>query len=270
MQEFLAAASDFSKASSWLALIFALGGLLVSLFYIIGSPRDLGVKLVGSVFVVGLCFAANSVAVYPLGILIVATLITELQFLEKIAALFWNRKEYWDYLIGQASEKEVEKKVRQDITDEKPSAIPRAEFVHQALAFERKALRSLLSPKTPLKLNKLDIELRLQGRGRSMVFDGLGYSDGATYLFEVKAGKNIRNLADFAYQLDGYAQAYADYLRNIGGATDVRKILIVREGATPRNSIRDTAILRFDPGKDEFTNFEEVMKEFPAWNWKRT
>jgi hypothetical protein len=269
MQQLIAAVSEFSKVASWLALTFSLVALLISVIYIAFSARDLGVKLVGSIFVVSLCFAANNAFVYPLGILIVATLVTELEFLEKIAALLWNRKEYWDYLIGRASRKEIEQKIRDDVAKDKPAVAPRSDFIQHAIAFERSALNALIDANVPLKLNRLDTELRLQGRGRATVIDGLGYSDDAVYLIEVKATKHIRNLGDTAYQLDRYAQLYADYLHNIGGTTTIRKILIVPEGSTDRNSVSDAAILRFDLGNREFTNFEEVVKEFPTWNWKR-
>ena len=61
------------------------------------------VKLIGSALVLALAFAANNAVTYGLAIFIVATLVTDLDFLEKLAALFWNRDKYWEYQLKKQS-----------------------------------------------------------------------------------------------------------------------------------------------------------------------
>lgn len=51
-------------------------------------------KFLGVLFIVSLSFAANNPFVYVISVIIIATLVTELQFLEMLIALIWNRPEY--------------------------------------------------------------------------------------------------------------------------------------------------------------------------------
>lgn len=55
------------------------------------------ISLIGVCFIVALSFSANNWFIYALAIVIIATLVTELEFLEKVVALFWNREAYWKY-----------------------------------------------------------------------------------------------------------------------------------------------------------------------------
>jgi len=68
------------------------------------------VKFLGVLFILSICFLANNWFVYLISVIIVATLVTELQFLEMLIALIWNRPEYikgrFDELQKQQEEKE--------------------------------------------------------------------------------------------------------------------------------------------------------------------
>ena len=89
----------FTTGESLLAMIFALAVSIVT-FRIIDRPRrdSLSVKLLGRRMVISLSFGANHPIIYELGIFIIATLITELHFIEKLGALIWRRKEHHQYL----------------------------------------------------------------------------------------------------------------------------------------------------------------------------
>jgi hypothetical protein len=54
-------------------------------------------KIVGSIFILSLAFASNNWVVYLISIIIIATLVTELRFLELLVAMIWNRTEYFNY-----------------------------------------------------------------------------------------------------------------------------------------------------------------------------
>ena len=98
----------FATGESLLAMIFALVVLIVT-FRIIDRPRrdSLSVKLLSSRMVISLSFGANHPIIYGLGIFIIATLITELHFIEKLGALIWRRKEHHQYLLQKATAEEV-------------------------------------------------------------------------------------------------------------------------------------------------------------------
>ena len=78
-----------------------------------------------------LAFAANNVWTYALSIFIVATLVTELQFLEKLAAMFTNRDKYWDYLAQKSTPEQAQQKAAfeavQEATAEEAEQSPSAE-----------------------------------------------------------------------------------------------------------------------------------------------
>ena len=81
--------TDIKEASAALAQILGVTGLVWMLFFsYYEKNRASIVKLIGSALVLALAFAANNAFTYGLAIFIVATLVTDLDFLEKLAALF--------------------------------------------------------------------------------------------------------------------------------------------------------------------------------------
>ena len=107
-----------ANASSVLAQVFGVVGLAWMLIYSILSTELSKVKLIGSGLVLSLAFAANNVWTYGLSIFVVATLVTELQFLEKLAAMFTNRDKYWEYLAQKSTpEQTVQKAALEAVED---------------------------------------------------------------------------------------------------------------------------------------------------------
>lgn len=102
--------SDISHAAPMMAQIFGVVGLVWMIVYSVLSSESSKIKLIGSGLVLSLAFASNNVWTYALSIFIVATLVTELQFLEKLAAMFTNRDKYWDYLAKQSTPEESKQK----------------------------------------------------------------------------------------------------------------------------------------------------------------
>lgn len=102
--------ADIKHAAPIMAQVFGIAGLAWMVIYSILSADTSKVKLIGSGLVLSLAFAANNVWTYGLSIFIVATLVTELQFLEKLAAMFTNRDKYWDFLAQQATPEQSKQK----------------------------------------------------------------------------------------------------------------------------------------------------------------
>ncbi len=110
--------ADIRKVAALATAIFGAVALVIASIRIFWpASHTTSTKLLGSLMVLALSFAANDAAVYGLAIFIVATLVTDLDFLEKLAALFWNRDKYWDYRLKQASRQELEEKARRDAVD---------------------------------------------------------------------------------------------------------------------------------------------------------
>ncbi|PBQ22013.1 hypothetical protein CCL08_01715 [Pseudomonas congelans] len=94
---------NISAASPLLAQLFGIYGLVVGSALILKNapPKREAIKLLGSAFVLALAFAANTSWTYALAIFVVATLVTELEFLEKLAAMFTNNGQHLATLMGR-------------------------------------------------------------------------------------------------------------------------------------------------------------------------
>ena len=110
--------TDIKDASAVLAQILGIAGLAWMLFFsFCEKNRSSIVKLIGSALVLALAFAANNAFTYGLAIFIVATLVTDLDFLEKLAALFWNRDKYWEYQLKKQSPDAAEAKAAKEASE---------------------------------------------------------------------------------------------------------------------------------------------------------
>ena len=104
---------------------FAVISGVVSLVLIgVRRMEGLAIKLLGSLMVLALAFSAHNAFVYGIAVFIVATLVTELEFLEKLAAIVWNRKEYWQYLAKRASAEKLAAKRQAEVEEEGPDEPP--------------------------------------------------------------------------------------------------------------------------------------------------
>ncbi|MBI6895646.1 hypothetical protein JET64_02360 [Pseudomonas putida] len=101
---------DIEFAAPIMSQVFGIAGLAWMILYSALHVDSAKVKLIGSGLVLSLAFAANNVWTYGLSIFIVATLVTELQFLEKLAAMFTNRDKYWEYLAQQSTPQQAAQK----------------------------------------------------------------------------------------------------------------------------------------------------------------
>ena len=276
-RNFVNSLADIAKAASWLGVVFAMTALLIAVVLICRSERGIGIKLLGAIFVTGLCFAANNWSAYLLGIFIVATLVTELEFLEKLAAIFWNRKEYWEYLIKRASPKDVDRKLEREVREQEIEnrdlqgeqvRRPENETMQLYARFERAALDALERPTSPLRFTKLHRNILLSGPNTRFVVDAVGEAPGASYIIEVKFARRLRDWHRVADQLSRYSDAFLVFRRQRGRDDEIRKIVIVPTGGFLDNQIGDAAVLHFDMEVGSFTNLAEVRNLFPGWHWK--
>jgi|SRR3989344_783793 len=77
-------------------------GILVSVFiFFMTKDRVFFGKIFGTFAIFSLAILGNNPFVYLIALIIIATLVTELEFLEKLMALIWNREKYWDYLLDR-------------------------------------------------------------------------------------------------------------------------------------------------------------------------
>ncbi|NTW88851.1 MAG: hypothetical protein HGB26_06960 [Desulfobulbaceae bacterium] len=267
---------DMPSAATFLSTLIMLGVLLLTIILIFW-PRsdDSAIKLLGSLMVLALAFGANDEAVYALAIFIVATLVTELDFLEKLAAIFWNREKYWEYRLKKASTAEVaakqEAEAQEEIAAREPTREPgepqpegtksrtqvdTAQAVQMAMGFEGAALDALAAGKGPFAPARINSRLKVvPSHGRPWIYDAIAETPGIHYVIEVKYGKLPYTLINAMKQLQLSIPTYKNYLLERGITAQVIPVAIVPSEINAPDLFHDwLPVLKFDSVSHRFTN----------------
>ncbi|USI27891.1 nuclease-related domain-containing protein [Alteromonas macleodii] len=274
-----------------IASLFAISALLLAVPLIVRGTAQFATQLLGSILVVAICFSAHNVIVYTISVFVIATLVTELHFLEKIAALIWNRKEYWDYLSGSATEDEVKGKAESEVAAEilnenidepddveqiedvasQPEGIleieaekphfSKNELVLNALRLEKDVFESLKN-KIPFSYDSLKNEVRISSGARKHLIDIVIETKNVHYLIEVKNYRQASSLVDAVRQLDSYSEAYKGYLRERKIKAAVQPLIVVPDSLNSPKSIRGVPIVSFNENTKEFSNFKSEYASY--------
>lgn len=275
-----------------IASLFAIVGLVTCIVLMFKSDRKLVTQLLGAILVVSISFSAHHTVVYTISVFVIATLVTELQFLEKIAALIWNRKEYWEYLIVKVSKEDIEEKTRSEVdeqlekesiagvdeaesveeveeppagitdTEEPSPTMDRDQLVQQALQFERAVLSSLDRGNIPFSYKSFLNELRISGSGRDVIIDGVIETKDVHYLIEVKNVIRPSALINAVHQIESYKTTYENYLRERNIAVAVQPLIIVPEEANAPTNFRGVPIAKYNSNTKEFFNLKSTYPDY--------
>lgn len=266
-----------AAVSSTLSAGFALFCLIVTtIILFLPSPRSVSIKLLGSLMVLALAFAANNVVVYSLAIFIVATLVTDLDFLERIAALFWNRDKYWEYRMGTVSPSEVKARVtseaqqeveaerttttesKPDLERSDPSAIK--SFVADALSFERAVQNALAAGRGPFSPARISTNRKLLSSSGSVELDAIIETPSADLVVEIKYSKRPHALVNALAAVERGVAAYRRYLNERGVLKEVIPVAVIPADVSAPSLFRGVMpVLRFDSVKQKFVNEEEFL-----------
>jgi hypothetical protein len=280
-------ANWFTTGESLLAMIFALAALIVTLRLIYRPRRDsLSIKLLGSLMVIALTFGANHPIIYGISIFIIAALITELHFIEKLGALIWRRKEHHQYLLQKATAEEVDnkRKVELNIKDEgmkeeTPSLYgqhepwdvynkppdPNRLLMEEAHNFHVAVHRALQSGKGPFGAHELKEEITISDRFSQLTLDALIISPYHHYIIEIRYFRFRDDLKQALPEVEQMALAYRNYLIERHNRNNVTPILIVPRHLNVPNVFLGTLILRYDLEADQFHNEDRAIKILEAW-----
>jgi hypothetical protein len=279
---------NMSSAATMLSALIALAVLLLTIFLIF-RPRShaSAIKLLGSLMVLALAFGSNTGVVYALAIFIVATLVTELDFLEKLAAIFWNREKYWEYRLKNASPSEVaakqEAEAQKEIATEEPTEeagdspgkstkpktpTDRSQAVQMAMDFEQAVLNALAAGRGPFAPVHINSRVKvIPSHGKPQIYDAIVEGPGIHYVIEVKYGKRPSTLIDAMAQLERSVPIYRNYLLERGITAQIIPIAIVPSDINGPDLFRDwLAVLKFDFESHRFTNENEFTKTVRL-NW---
>src|SRR5271157_2601918 len=175
-------------------------GLVLSAFALSKRENDY-YRLAGTFLLIMLALSANNLTVYAISIFIVATLITKLDFLENIAAIFRGAaREVIDARTHPQTEQQKREKVEEEILEESNLSISDYEKritkamlrtdsskVIEYLAVEKATLKYLSEIFGPIERNPV-----VTVKNRIFRFDGRKkLSDHVEYIFEVKYSSNL-------------------------------------------------------------------------------
>lgn len=269
-----------AAVASTLSAGFALVGLIVATICIFfPRPQSVSIKLLGSLMVLGLAFAANNGFVYSLAIFIVATLVTDLDFLEKIAALFWNRDKYWEYRMGQTTPSEVTARVTNEAQQEvaaESSVAPEAgeekaperpdqsaisSFVANAISFERSVQKALISGQGPFSPAKINTNRKLLSSSGAVELDAIIETPTADYVVEIKYSKRPHVLLNALVSAQRGVNAYRAYLNERGIVKDVIPVAVVPAGVSAPSLFSGAMpVLKYDSAEQKFVNQQEFLE----------
>jgi len=272
------------SVASALSAGFAFVGLIVATICIfLPRPQSVSIKLLGSLMVLALAFAANNGFVYSLAIFIVATLVTDLDFLEKIAALFWNRDKYWEYRMGRATPSEVKARVtseaQQEVeaeglptaeakpeeTREKPDPSAIKSFVADAMSFERAVHNALIAGQGPFSPAKINTNRKILSSSGSVELDAIIETPTADYVIEIKYSKRPHVLLNALAAVERGVRAYRAYLDERGIVKEVIPVAVIPASVSAPSLFRSAMpVLQFDSGEQKFVNQEEFLSAVRA------
>lgn len=271
---------NIASVASILTASFSVVGLIIAVRCIFSPrPQAISIKLLGSLMVLALAFAANNAFVYSLAIFIVATLVTDLDFLEKIAALFWNRDKYWEYRMGEtpplevraraASEAQQEMEMeefnasepeKRTATTKEKVAPSLTNYVSNALSFERAAVSALGAGKGPFLPYQISTNLWIRSPSTDVELDAIIETPSIDYVVEIKHSKRTQVLLNALSTARRGAYAYKAYLNERGIQKKVVPIAIIPAEVTSPEVLRASLpILQFDSSKGEFVNQERFL-----------
>lgn len=106
--------STFPEALGGIVILLA---LILSLISLVPVLRSHSIRLLALFFVAALSLFSNHWSTYFAGIFVIATAVTELEFLQNLAAIIRGNKDYFDYKKETLTSEQKQKKVQEEQTE---------------------------------------------------------------------------------------------------------------------------------------------------------
>lgn len=277
---------DLSRKENLAGLAF-LAALIFSAASAIGK-KPLHRRLFGAFLIFCLAVFSDNGFIYSLAILLIATLITDLEFLENIAAILWKNKDFWAYrkatvaevnakLIEEAQDQEaVESAVKgsgllgrelRNSKDEKSapatSSVGVPQWLNSMKAFEAAVFKAMAEQGL---FDNEDIEREMAidtPDGRRLIADAVAKRNYTDFIIEIKTSSKAPVIGRAELQVRRFMDAYKRRLR--GSDREVRAIIVVPVNGSVTEEQRrlgsEIGILQYDsetkqfPNKGDFTNW---------------
>lgn len=229
-----------------------------------GQRKTLFLQLLGTFCTLGIAFAANNAFVYGIAIFIVATLVTDLEFLEKLAAIVFKNESYFkDYRAElvklSATQKEVTADIKEQAKEEKIPPAKVAEYVKKEVDFKDSVYDLLVNESkgifSPLFFIR-NPKFTLPG-DQDVVSDGLVETDSGFYILEFMRSVT-KKTASFLNDLQVVADASFSQFQKKNPA----RVLLVTTDPKLKTQVVNTrvAILRLKKDLSDLQDREKILK----------
>lgn len=166
------------------------------------GAREHCLRMTGLFLLSSLALFANNAYCYFATVFIVATAVTQLEFLQNLAAIIRGSKEYFDYQKEYLSQREVEKTVEKEVKEIEAAPVDAAEIpsrktislsidtsnmthLHFGLLVEQFTF-NFLERKYGRPIQRY---VRFKGKDSHVEFDGVMQTDNTDLIFEIKTSR---------------------------------------------------------------------------------
>lgn len=186
MQEILKTICGRSTITDYVALTsFAVGTIFLIVFAVKNRLTPQILKLFATFTILALAFEANTNIIYFLSLLIIATLVTELSFLENITALLTNR-EWWK--VEKASKKDLKEKAIID----SPLSVNKSGIAQTVT--EESHIIKYLGKSVPWTSYKQGVVF-ISPQNEKVIFDAIGSTETEDYVVEVATSQSLTSIS---------------------------------------------------------------------------
>ena len=171
-------------------------GLIVILFALFFENKRI-LKISGVILVVSLAFFTNTPTVFSISIFIIATLITELDFLENLAAIFrGHAKSVYDYKKEFLSKSEKDAKIEKEIKETAENGMHNKPEINKASISDYKEVEKYALDYVAQHFEPIERYVRIHNGDEGFEFDGIRLGERLDFIFEVKYTSNLRIIKD--------------------------------------------------------------------------
>jgi hypothetical protein len=207
-----------------LSSVTFLVGIAYSLLSLIEGRREHCLRMTALFLLVSLALFANNPYCYFATLFIVATAVTQLEFLQNLAAIIRGSKEYFDYRKEFLSQREVEKTLEKEVEEIEAAPIEVGEVHPRKIRSFSIGTSNMTAAQFGLLVEQNTFALlekkygkpiqryvRYKGKQAVVEFDGVMQTDSKDMIFEIKTSRRDIPLAFLMSSVEQYIEKVHEY-----------------------------------------------------------
>jgi len=197
-----------------LAAFLFLVGILFSFASLWKTSREHNLRMSGLFLLASLLLFSHNPYCYFAGLFIVATAVTQLEFLQNLAAIIRGSKEYFDYKKEFLSQREVERSIEKEIKEIENATSEPKDAENQDIKTLEIDVKNLNASKFGVLVEDYTFRflekkyqrpiqryVRFTGKGKFVEFDGIVQMENVDLIFEVKSSRKGQLPLSYASQV---------------------------------------------------------------------